>query len=98
MHARVLSVRGGSGRLLSVSGRGLWIKERGGPWSVEEGTSPSCSSLHSDGESGGAVVGLMGRGPELLWPLPMLARAPSQFFLQINSIYVYSDPTECPAS
>lgn len=57
MHARVLSVRGGLGRLLSVSGRGLWIKERGGPWSVEEGKSPSCSSLHSDGESGGAIVG-----------------------------------------
>lgn len=72
------------------------MEEREGPWSVEEGELAPSASPDAESEPGGAIVGPMGRG-QLVQPLFTLALAPSQFSW-VNSIYVYSDPTEHLAS
>ena len=60
---------------------------------MEEREPAPSSSLDAEGESGGAVMDLMGRGPAGLasahgcW-------APLQSSLQVNSVYVDSDPPE----
>ena len=58
---------------------------------MEEGEPAPSSSLDAEGESGGAIMDLMGRGPAGLASAPA-CWAP-QFSLQVNSVYVDSDPT-----
>ena len=58
---------------------------------MEEGEPAPSSSLDAEDESGGAIMDLMGRGPAGLASAPA-CWAP-QFSLQVNSVYVDSDPT-----
>lgn len=60
---------------------------------MEEGELAPSSALDAEGESGGAVMHLMGRRPAGLASAPACG-APSQFSLQVNSVYVDSDSTE----
>ena len=59
---------------------------------MEEGELAPSSAMDAEGESGGAVMHRMGRGPAGLASAPACGAPPQ--FSEVNSVYVDSDPTE----